>query len=124
MQHDVVHAPVVGDDGEAALGDDEQDRDVGAGGADQAAQVARGGEVLAAVDEQQVGVGGLEQRAALGGQDLAPWCDSRARPGSTSADGWSALVSSSSVLMAGALLVPGMSKDIPHERRSRASPRT
>ena len=28
------------------------------------------GELLAAVDEQQVGVGGLEQRAALGGQDL------------------------------------------------------
>ena len=27
---DVVHAPVVGDDGEAALGDDEQHRDVGA----------------------------------------------------------------------------------------------
>ena len=66
VQHDVVHAPVVGDDGEPALGDHEQHRDVGAGGADQAAQVARVGELLAAVDEQQVGLGRLEQRAALG----------------------------------------------------------
>ena len=40
VEHDVVHAPVVGDDGEAALGDDEQDGHVGAGGADQPAQVA------------------------------------------------------------------------------------
>ncbi len=70
VQDDVVHAPVVGDDGEAALGDDQQHRHVGAGGADQPAQVAGVGEVLAAVDEDQVGVGGLEQRAALGGQDL------------------------------------------------------
>ena len=58
------------DDGQAALGADEQDGHVGAGGADQPAQVAGVGEVLAAVDEQQVGVGRLEQRAALGGQDL------------------------------------------------------
>ena len=70
VEHDVVHAPVVADDGQAALGHDQQDGDVGAGGADQAAQVARAGEVLAAVDEQQVGLRGLEQRAALGGQDL------------------------------------------------------
>ncbi len=53
--HDVVHAPVVGDDGEAALGGDEDDGDLGAGGADQPAQVAGMGEVLAAVDQQQVG---------------------------------------------------------------------
>ena len=70
VQHDVVHAPVVGDDGEAALGDDQQHGYVGAGGADQPAQVAGVGEVLAAVDEDQVGVGRLEQGAALGGQDL------------------------------------------------------
>ena len=70
VQHDVVHAPVVGDDGEAALGDDEQHGRVGAGGADQAAQVARGGEVLAPVDEDEVGLRGIEQRAALRGQDL------------------------------------------------------
>ena len=57
------------DHGEPALGDDEQDRDVGAGRPDQSAQVAGVGELLAAVDQQQVGVGSVEQRAALGGQD-------------------------------------------------------
>ena len=70
VQHHVVHAPVGGDDGQAALGDDQQHGLVGAGGADQAAQVAGVGEVLAAVDEEQVDLGRLEQRAALGGQDL------------------------------------------------------
>ena len=68
-QH-VVHAPVGGDDRQAALGDDQQHRDVGAGGADQPAQVAGVRELLAAVDEDQVDVGRVEQRAALGGQDL------------------------------------------------------
>ena len=43
---------------------------VGAGRADQPAQVAGVGELLPAVDEEQVGVGRLEQGAALGGQDL------------------------------------------------------
>ena len=76
----------------------EQDGHVGAGGADQPAQVAGVGELLAAVDEQQVAVGRLEQRAALGGQDLDRW-PSSARPGSTSTEGCRALVSSSRVLM-------------------------
>ena len=40
------------------------------GRADQPAQVPGVGEVLAAVDQDQVDVGGLEQGAALGGQDL------------------------------------------------------
>ena len=111
VEDDVVHAPVVGDDGEAALGDDEQDRDVGAGGADQPAQVAGCGEVLAAVDEDEVGLGGVEQRAALGGQDLHGVASS-ASPGSTSAEGCRALVSSSRVLIAG-----------PSSSISRASPR-
>ena len=70
VQDDVVHAPVVGDHGQPALGDHEQHRRVGARRTDQAAQVAGVGEVLAAVDEQQVDVGRLEQGAALGGQDL------------------------------------------------------
>ena len=48
----------------------EHDGDVGAGGADQAAQVTGAREVLAAVDQQQIGLGRLEQGAALGGQDL------------------------------------------------------
>ena len=48
----------------------EQHGDVGAGGADQAAQVAGVGELLAAVDQDQVGVGRVDQGAALGGQDL------------------------------------------------------
>ncbi len=69
VQDDVVHAPVVLHDRETALGADQQHRDVGAGRADQPAQVACVGEVLAAVDEEQVGVRRLEQRAALGGQD-------------------------------------------------------
>ena len=93
VEQDVVHAPVGGDDGQAALGDDEQHRHVGAGGADQPAQVAGVGEVLAAVDEQQVGVGGLEQRAALGGQDLdlvAEQRERRAAPRPTAGARWSA----------------------------------
>ena len=93
VQHDVVHAPVVRDDGQAALGDDEQHRDVGAGGADQPAQVARVGELEPAVDEQQVGVGRLEQGAALGGQDLAPGGragPARAGPRPRAAARWSA----------------------------------
>ena len=69
VQHHVVHAPVVGDDGEAALGHHEQHRDVGAGRADQPAQVAGVGQLEPAVDEQQVGVRGLEQGAALGRED-------------------------------------------------------
>ena len=68
-QH-VVHAPVGGDHGQPALGDDQQHRCVGAGGADQPAQVPRVGELLAAVDQHHVDVRRLEQRAALGGQDL------------------------------------------------------
>ncbi len=93
VQHDVVHAPVVGDDGEPALGHDEQHRDVGAGGADQPAQVAGVGELEPTVDEQQVGVGGLEQGAALGGQDLdlvAEQGQSRAAPRPRAAARWSA----------------------------------
>ena len=70
VQHDVVHAPVVGDDGQAALGGDEEDGDLGAGGADQPAQVTGVGEVLATVDEEEVGLGRLEEGASLGGQDL------------------------------------------------------
>ena len=70
VEHDVVHAPVVGDDREATLGHDQQDRDVGAGGADQPAQVAGVGEFLAPVDQQQIGVGCIEQRGALRRQDL------------------------------------------------------
>ena len=70
VQHHVVHAPVVGDDRETALGDDEEDRRVGTGRADQPAEVARGGEVLATVDEDEVGRRSVEQRTALGGQDL------------------------------------------------------
>ena len=48
----------------------EQHRLVGAGGPDQPAQVARVGQLAAAVDHQQVVVGSLEQGAALGRQDL------------------------------------------------------
>ena len=70
MQDHVVHAPVVSNDGEAALGDDEQDRYVGPGRPDQPAQVAGLGEVLAAVDEQEVGVRSLQQGAAHGREDL------------------------------------------------------
>ena len=70
VQHDVVHAPVVGDDGEAALGDDQEHGDVGAGRADQPTQVAGLGEVVPAVDEQQVGVGRLEKRATFSRKDL------------------------------------------------------
>ena len=70
VEHHVVHAPVVGDHREAALGDDEEDGAVGAGGAQQPAQVARVGQLLAPVDEDHVGVGSLEEGAALGGQDL------------------------------------------------------
>ena len=53
-----------------ALGHDEEDGDVRARRTDQPAQVACVGEVLAAVDEQQVGVGRLEEGGTLGGQDL------------------------------------------------------
>jgi len=70
VQDDVVHAPVVVDDGEPALGHHQQHRDVGPGRADQPAQVAGAREILAAVDEEEVRVRGLEQRAALGGKDL------------------------------------------------------
>ena len=70
LEDDVVHAPVGGDDRQAALGDDQEHRLVGPGGADQPAQVARLGQLAAAVDHQQVVVGRLEQGASLGGQDL------------------------------------------------------
>ena len=70
LEEHVVHAPVGRDHGQAALGDDQQHRLVRPGGPDQPAQVACLGELAAAVDHQQVVVGGLEERAALGGQDL------------------------------------------------------
>ena len=70
VQEHVVHAPVLGDDREAALGHDQQDGHVGAGGADQPAQVTRVRELLAPVDQEQVVVGRLEQGAALGREDL------------------------------------------------------
>ena len=70
VEHDVVHAPVVGDDGETALGRDQDHRYVGAGRADEAAQVAGAGQVLTSVDEHQVGLGRLQEGAALGWQDL------------------------------------------------------
>ena len=72
---------------------------VGAGRADQPAQVAGVGELLAAVDEDQVGVGRLEQGAALGGQDLDLVAEQGERRAAPRRDGWRALVSSSSVLM-------------------------
>ena len=72
LEDDVVHAPVGRDHREAALGDDEQHRLVGAGGADQPAQVTRVGQLAAAVDHQQVVVGRLEQGASLGRAGSSP----------------------------------------------------
>ena len=126
VEDDVVHAPVVGDDGEAALGDDEQDRGVGAGGADQPAQVAGRGEVLAPVDEDEVGLGRVEQRAALGRDDLHGVRQQR-EPGEHLGGGLQGAREQQQCAHRGALLVrgisrgvsrwrqPGMRKDIPHE---------
>ena len=56
------------------------------------------GQVAAAVDEDKVGLGSVDQGAALG-RDDPDLMGSRASAGSTSADGWRALVNRSSVLM-------------------------
>ena len=92
------------DRGEAALGDDEQQRHVDAGGADQPAQAADVREVPAAVDEDDVGVRGLEQGAALGGEDLAPGgraaARARAAPRRRAAARWSAAAGCSRHLLA------------------------
>ena len=79
VEDDVVHAPVVRDDRQPALGEDQHHRHVGPGGPDQPAQVTGVGEVLAAVDEDDVDLGGVEQRAPLGGKDRAPVGEQRQR---------------------------------------------
>ena len=71
-QDDVVDAPVGGDRGQAALGDDEDDRHLDPGVLDQPAQPAHRREVVAPVDEQDVALGSLEQHGHLGRQDPHP----------------------------------------------------
>ena len=71
-QDDVVDAPVGGDGGQAALGDDQDDRNLDAGVLDQPAQPADGREVVAPVDEQDVALGSLEQHGHLGRQHPHP----------------------------------------------------
>ena len=70
VEDDVVHPPVVGDDREAALGDDEEDGHVAPGRADQPREVAALREFTATVDEHHVGVRRIDQRAARGRQHL------------------------------------------------------
>ena len=123
LQDHVVHAPVGGDDGEAALGDDQQHRLVGAGRADQAAQVAGVRQLAAAVDQDQVAgraprAGRCPRRAGS-----CTWWGSSASPGSTSADGCSDLVSRSTVPMAPPV-VSGKRLDCSRRRNDRCSART
>ena len=69
VEHDVVDAPLGVDADEAALGRDEQDRDVDAGRAQQAGEAADLREVAAAVDEDRVALRRVEQRGGLRGED-------------------------------------------------------
>ena len=69
-EDDVVHAPVGRGDGEAAFGQDQDQRALDAGGADDAGQAAHLGEVVAAVDEDGVARRRVEQGAGLGREDL------------------------------------------------------
>ncbi|CAM5643041.1 hypothetical protein SVIOM74S_04006 [Streptomyces violarus] len=67
VEQDVVDAPVGGDGGEAALRDDEDERAAGAGRAEQLTQAADLRQVAAAVDEDDVGAGGVDEGGALRG---------------------------------------------------------
>jgi hypothetical protein len=69
VEEDVVDAPVGGHGGQAALGDDQDQRAAGPGGAQELAEAADLREVAAAVDEDHVGAGHVHQRRPLGGRD-------------------------------------------------------
>ncbi len=69
-EDDVVHAPVGRGDGEAALGQDQDQRALDAGGADDPGQAADLREVVAPVDEHGIAGWRVEQRARLGREDL------------------------------------------------------
>ncbi len=66
-QQHLVDAPLEGDGDEAALGEDGDHGDVEPRGAEQAAQAAGGGEVVAGVDQHGVVRSGVEQCGHLGG---------------------------------------------------------
>src|SRR5690606_27143398 len=65
VQQDVVDAPVGGDGGQAALGDHQYQGAAGPGRAQQLAQAADLRQVAPAVDEDDVGAGGVHQGGAL-----------------------------------------------------------
>ena len=68
LEEDVLDRPLGVDRGQAALGEDRDDRRGGAGGADDAAQRAGLDERGARVDEDDVDGGGVDDRRCLGGQ--------------------------------------------------------
>ena len=69
VEDDVVDAPVAGDAGQTALGDDDDQRDRDARGADDPAQRLGHRELAAGVDDDDVGLGGVDQGGGLRGQD-------------------------------------------------------
>ena len=67
-QQDLVQAPLGVHRDQAALVDDGHHRHRGPGGAQQAAEAARGGQVGPRIDDRDVRRSGLEQRRHLGGR--------------------------------------------------------
>ena len=69
LEYDVVDAPVGRDGREAALGDDEDERDGQPGRAEDLRECLRTGEVRACVEEDEIGFGRSDQLLRRSGDD-------------------------------------------------------